>query len=280
MEEFELNENQSEQSSSQEPEEQLLIETSANHSNKSFIGSTLHIFMLVFGLVFLSCTLVFQILLTPIQVVGQSMQPTINISIKNNADEDHCDIVYYNKDKSYKINDIVIVENLDNQYIKSDDDVDYIIKRIIACPGDSVTFFLTDVKYEALPYGLYGNVYYYDIIVKDSNGNIKSVDDSFLSESMKFNRYEYDAYKEEYAVFAQIFTKLFDDSLQIEDRQSTITVEENKYFVMGDNRNHSEDSRFFGSVEYEDISGEMKLHVPYGENLWKSVFKKIISLFK
>lgn len=279
MEEFELNENQSEEQPSQEPEELLSEMTEANsRATKSFIGSTLHIFMLVFGLVFLSCTLVFQILLTPIQVVGQSMQPTINISVKSNTDEDHCDIVYYNKDKTYQTGDVVIVSNLEKQYI-NDDDVDYLIKRVIACPGDSITFFLTDVKFEALPFGLYGNVYYYDIIVKDSNGNTKNVDDSFLSEPMCFNRYEFEAYKD-YIAFSQIFSKLFDDNLEIEDRKTTIIVEDNKYFVMGDNRNHSEDSRFFGSVKYSDISGEMKLHVPYGKNLWSEVFKKIISIFK
>lgn len=279
MEEFELNENQSEEQPSQEPEELLSEMTEANsRATKSFIGSTLHIFMLVFGLVFLSCTLVFQILLTPIQVVGQSMQPTINISVKSNTDEDHCDIVYYNKDKTYQTGDVVIVSNLEKQYI-NDDDVDYLIKRVIACPGDSITFFLTDVKFEALPFGLYGNVYYYDIIVKDSNGNTKNVDDSFLSEPMCFNRYEFEAYKD-YMAFSQIFSKLFDDNLEIEDRKTTIIVEDNKYFVMGDNRNHSEDSRFFGSVKYSDISGEMKLHVPYGKNLWSEVFKKIISIFK
>lgn len=279
MEEFELNENQSEEQPSQEPEELLSEMTEANsRATKSFIGSTLHIFMLVFGLVFLSCTLVFQILLTPIQVVGQSMQPTINISVKSSTDEDHCDIVYYNKDKTYQTGDVVIVSNLEKQYINKDD-VDYLIKRVIACPGDSITFFLTDVKFEALPFGLYGNVYYYDIIVKDSNGNTKNVDDSFLSEPMCFNRYEFEEYKD-YATFSQIFSKLFDDNLEIEDRKTTIIVEDNKYFVMGDNRNHSEDSRFFGSVKYSDISGEMKLHVPYGKNLWSEVFKKIISIFK
>ena len=279
MEEFELNENQGEQPSSQEPEEQLLIEASVEnkHESQRFIGSTFHVFMLVFGLVFLSCTLVFQILLTPIQVVGQSMQPTINVSVKNNKDEDHCDIVYYNKDKSYQHGDVVIVSNTEKQYI-NDNDVDYVIKRVIACPGDSITFFLTDVKREELPYGLYGNVYYYDIIVKDSNGKTINIDDSFLEEPMRFDEYEFAAFKT-YSNFAEIFTTLFDENLDIEERKTTITVEANHYFVMGDNRNNSEDSRFFGSVKYSDISGEMKLHVPYGKNLWSAVFKKLISLF-
>lgn len=34
-----------------------------------------------------------------------------------------------------------------------------------------------------------------------------------------------------------------------------ITVEENRYFMMGDNRDHSNDSRFWGSVPYENLEG-------------------------
>lgn len=34
-----------------------------------------------------------------------------------------------------------------------------------------------------------------------------------------------------------------------------ITVEEEHYFMMGDNRDHSNDSRFWGSVPYENIEG-------------------------
>lgn len=38
-------------------------------------------------------------------------------------------------------------------------------------------------------------------------------------------------------------------------RTDTVIVEEEHYFMMGDNRDHSNDSRFWGSVPYENIEG-------------------------
>ena len=279
MEELEIQnpENQNEQA--QDSESEVLVDPAANKQTRAsgYIGSTLHIFMLVFGIVFLCSTFIFQILLTPIKVVGLSMYPTINASAKSDADEIHVDIVYYNKDKAYQNDDIVIVSNLEQNYIKDkNNDVQYFIKRVIACPGQTVTFFLTDKKHEKLEYGLYADVYYYDIIVKDSNGKTINIDDSFLKTDMRFSRYDYEANKHR-PEFEKIFKNIFDDTLPDNERKSTITVKENTYFVMGDNRNTSEDSRYFGAVSYEDISGEVKLHVPYGTNLWSAVFKKIFA---
>lgn len=40
---------------------------------------------------------------------------------------------------------------------------------------------------------------------------------------------------------------------------SPFTLKENEYFVLGDNRNNSKDSRFFGSVKQSQIIGKVKI---------------------
>lgn len=227
-----------------------------------YTEGTLYTFLMVFGMVFLSCLFIFQIILTPIKVVGTSMHPTINLSVTSETDDDHCDIVYYKKSESYQNEDIVIVSNEQKKYINRND-VDFFIKRVIACPGQTITFYRTDTE-------LLTTTYYYDIVVKDASGNIVDIDTSHLKEQMMFSEFDYQANKH-LETYENIFGKL---RLGL---TCSISIAENSYFVMGDNRNNSEDSRFFGPVSHDDISGEVKLHVPYGKNIWKAIFLKLKS---
>ena len=218
---------------------------------------------------------VFQILLTPIMVVGSSMQPTMNVSIISDTDENHCDIVYYRPKDNYLHDEIVIISNTDYKYVKKSNkqDVTSMIKRIIACPGDIVTFYLTHQEPELLP-----NKYYYDIIVKDSSGTIIDLDDSYLTEEMYYDIESMITYINGYTYFEQIFQNIQDINLPDDERQYSFTVPENSYFVMGDNRNISEDSRFFGCVNINDISGSVRLSIPYGKSLFEAVWIKIKSI--
>ena len=58
-------------------------------------NSFLYYFFCVFGIIFFSLFYLFQVYLTPISVVGQSMLPTINASTISDEDTQHSDIVYY-----------------------------------------------------------------------------------------------------------------------------------------------------------------------------------------
>lgn len=244
-------------------------------SSSFYTKSTAYKFMLIFGIAFMCFTFIFQVWLKPIKVVGSSMQPTINASITSEADETHCDIVYYNQADSYSSDEIVIVKNNDYKYVPKSDfqDVKYLIKRVIACPGETITFLLTDETLSP-----FQKTYFYDIIVKDKNGNTKNIDDSYLKEEMKFSNTEFIEIGNIFPFYNQIFENLVNTSLPLEERQYTYTIPENSYFVMGDNRNSSEDSRYFGVVSYEDISGSVKLHVEYGQNLWEAVWIKLKSI--
>ena len=78
-----------------------------------------------------------------------------------------------------------------------------------------------------------------------------------------------------YKKFAPI---LLDDSItDLSMRKASVKISENCYFAMGDNRNDSSDSRYFGEINYNDICGNVRLQVEYGENIWIALFKKIKS---
>ena len=78
-----------------------------------------------------------------------------------------------------------------------------------------------------------------------------------------------------YKKFAPV---LLDDSItDLSMRKVSVTISENCYFAMGDNRNDSSDSRYFGEINYNDICGNVRLQVEYGENIWIALFKKIKS---
>ena len=233
--------------------------------------SFLYTFMVAFGVIFLFCQLMFQIILTPIKVVGISMQPTINISVLSDFDENHCDIVYYRQNKTYQNGDVVIISNKSQDYIK-DNEVGFLIKRIIALPGQSITFFLTNVAEKDGE-----TAYFYDFVVKDKDGNVVDVDDSFLQEEMYFTEYEYTSFLD-YDTYKSIFFNLRNFANDEDKAKSIIFVEDGSYFVMGDNRNHSTDSRVFGTINHSHIDGEVKLQVPYGNSILKAIWIKIKSI--
>ena len=249
------------------------IETDNNISpNKTkpkfFIGGGLYSFLMTFGVVFLVSLFFFQVFMSPIKVVGKSMQPTINSSVLSDEDQDHCDIVYYHKQDTYTNEDIVIISNKDDSYVKSanpEKPVNFLIKRVIACPGDTITFYVTNYE---------NGTYYYDVSVKNSDGKTITLSEDYTNEDMKFTHGEYLVNKNYYETYNQIFSELAKSTAE-NYTSYTFTVSEDKYFVMGDNRNHSEDSRYFGAVDTDSISGKVLLQVPYGSNIWKALWLKL-----
>lgn len=250
-----------------QPEEAIKKTNKSNFEFKT--NSLLFHFLCVFGIVFLSVFFIFGVYLTPITVVGQSMYPTINAKTTSDSDRSHCDVVYYRAKKNYTYGDIVIFSNLEDHYINDSQktsSIDYLIKRVIACPGDTITFQFTGMSDD-------NTLYYYDVFVTDKNGQTVDLDEeSYIKEQMFLIRgYTYTGF------YSQIIPNITNDDLELDNRKSSITISENCYFVMGDNRNNSSDSRSFGEISQSDICGNVRIQVNYGENIWIAIFKKITS---
>ena len=236
-------------------------------------NSLLFYFLSIFGVVFLSIFFVFNVYFQPITVVGQSMLPTINAMTTSNDDTVHTDMVYYREKENYTYGDVVIISNETDHYIdnsKNSSRVDFLIKRIVACPGDTITFFLTDIDRQ-------NNLYYYDIVVKNNKGEVIQLDEeNYVKEKMylfydPLNPVIYGNFYKNFAPW------IVNDLLPDTERKATITINENCYFVMGDNRNNSSDSRAFGEIKHEDICGSVRIQVKYGENLWSALFRSLKS---
>lgn len=121
--------------------------------------------------------------------------------------------------------DIITTKEPDNQNL-------YVVKRIIGLPGDHV-----EMKNNVLTI------------------NGKEYDEPYLDEFKEkfkkdklFDEYSYNSAFQEQAANANSFTNDFE-----------VTVPNNQYFVLGDNRLISKDSRIFGFVDKSLIQGKVVL---------------------
>jgi len=220
--------------------------------------------LITFGVCFIFVVFGFYVVLRQYQIEGDSMQPTINNEYTSFNEK--LDTVYVSKTENYQRGDIVIINNtLEN---------DKIIKRVIAIGGDTITFSLiegTEIK-QTIP-GQSNKVVVsmeMEISITNSSETLKLKED-YIKETMVFNfitpmNSEYYGKYEEY--------KKMNNALK-ENLTYSITLPENTFYCMGDNRNLSKDSRCYGLFDKSDIMGEMVLHIPYGKTIFYAIWHKI-----
>lgn len=267
-------ENQAESSQIQE------TSTPQTAKNKPLTSSLLYKFLAIFGFAFVCFIFIFQVVLKPIQIYGLSMYPTLNASATSNFDQTNVDIVFISKHKTYKNNDIIVANNTKSQYVIDEDGlVSSIIKRVVATEGQTIVFFPIE-KYPAE-----ANTYYYNFKVLDKNGKEVQLDNSFNPEDMFFTRstdsasYNHPIIQAYYPFYYNLCNKLYEVAEGNSDEEISFVIPENQYFVLGDNRNASTDSRWFGFIKHEDIMGSVELHLKHGESIIISIFNKIKTIF-
>jgi len=233
--------------------------------------------LVVFAIGFLSFIFVFEIYLTPMYIVGKSMQPGINAAATSTTDKTHTDLIYYRPVNNYTNNDIVVVNSVN--YLASDE-VSSIIKRVIAKPGDTITFVLKKAE-QTYPSN-------YLTIEYSIKLNGEALKESYINEQICYLSFSINTNGEYADNYDYVFLQAIYESVQktvipipgseyTNSGEYSYTLAEDEYFICGDNRNNSTDSRSFGPVKKQDIMGKVKIHVPYGSNLFVGIWKSIFS---
>ena len=174
-----------------------------------------------FILFFIALGLVRLCLIQPVSVDGHSMDPTL-------ADGERLIVLRTAKIDRF---DIVVAKEKEGNKTKE------IVKRVIGLPGDTITY-KDDVLYV----------------------NGKKTDEPYLDKYQKAfedddlqDIYSYNTLFQQLAESSDAFTTAKDGSTEF-----TVKVPKNQYFLLGDDRIVSKDSREVGSFKKSAIVGEVK----------------------
>ena len=157
----------------------------------------------------------------PVQVDGHSMDPTL-------ADRQRVIVL---KHTSIERFDIVVAKEVENGKTKQ------IVKRIIGMPGDTITYQNDKLTVNGKE-------------VKEEY--LKEFQAAFTKDKLQ-KEYDYRDYFQQLAKDAKAFTVNAEGNTTF-----TVTVPEGKYFLLGDNRIVSKDSREVGYFDKSALVGEVK----------------------
>ena len=210
-----------------------------NKSLSRFVYSVL----VTFAVVYLFGIFFGRIVYFPFQVKGASMQPTLNAQAASGA----CDTVYLSAVGNVERGDILVFDA--TNYTNVNPDEKYFIKRVVGLPGDTLFFATNGTEKNGKKY--------YDVFV-----NGVKMEESYIKEPMWYDSH-YPTVKE---------TNFY---LYFIVPQTKIVLQNNQYFLLGDNRNNSTDSRILGPIEGNDLVGKVVLHIKANQTIFQALIQKI-----
>ena len=204
-----------------------------------------------FILIFLSLNIVYE----HTHIKNYSMQPTLNSGVTSQAEDG--DIVYVNRFAEFSAGDIVVakVHWWDNP----------VIKRLVGCPGDKI-----QIKDEGEFYTLYNNG---NALYSKAKTTV-----SLHGTPGRGSTYQYNLYLN---FLNNAITDNIDVSKNIGEYEGEpcIVLNDNEYFLMGDNWGMSDDCLLFGPSYENEIIGKVDYVVPKGENSFIYLCEFIKTIF-
>lgn len=185
-----------------------------------------------------------------VQVDGQSMEPTLYHNERLVVRK-----IFYTPEQK----DIVIVKSGALQK--------YIVKRVIALPGQTVTFdenrnmvvdgVVLDEPYIKEKQVSFGNLYTYPVVVP-KKGEVARFPYLMAEAQLKAGRNGMSLALQDDGTILVRGSELVEDGIFVEGQT---TYKQDCYFVMGDNRNHSSDSRSLGLIPESEVIGKSTLRL-------------------
>lgn len=185
-----------------------------------------------------------------VQVDGQSMEPTL-----------------YHNERLVVRKILYTPEQKDIVIVKSQALQKYIVKRVIALPGQTVTFdesknmvvdgVVLDEPYIKEKQVSFGNLYTYPVVVP-KKGEIAKFPYLMAEMQLKSGRNGMSLAMQDDGTIRVSGSELVEDGIFVEGQT---TYKQDCYFVMGDNRNHSSDSRSLGLIPESEVIGKSTLRL-------------------
>lgn len=217
----------------------------------------------------LLCYLAFCLIFVQAQVIGTSMQPTYNVNLSqedfNNQKLKKPELTYEQYIMKSKYKDTVFANKLDKgsngDIVIMQTKTETVIKRIIATEGQQLTLEKDDFS-----------GYFYFYLTKDNYSDKVKIDESYLSSSARAAM-DFDYYEK----FRQNNSKIItEESFSF---YTTITIPKGQVFVLGDNREVSEDSSSYGTVSAKNIIGKVVFSYKYNQTFLGYIWQQICSIF-